>query len=143
MTKLAATVRRAAPSDVEAMHRIRLSVNENRLADTTKINEDSYRSYVAAETIWVAEVDGAIVGFAAVDLESRSVWALFVDPSVEGAGVGKTLHNRILRWSQDEGVERLTLSTSAGSRAEQFYRGLGWSDISRTAEGEIQFEMIV
>ena len=78
-------VRQAQIADIEPMHRIRLAVTENRLSEPGRIGHSSYIPFVAAGSAWVAESRGAITGFAIIDAEERSVWALFVDPAVEGA----------------------------------------------------------
>ena len=108
------------------MHRVRLNVRENRLSNPNKITEASYPPYVQANSAWVAEVDGLVVGFALIDGADRRVEALFVAPDAEGLGVGQALHARLLDWAKAQGIEELSLTTSKGTRAERFYRTAGW-----------------
>jgi GNAT superfamily N-acetyltransferase len=119
-------IRTAEAADIPAMHRIRLGVEENRLADETQITEQSYVPYVNASTAWVAETGQAIIGLAILDERANSVWALFVDPGSEGAGVGRVLHQHMLDWAHEHGIRRLSLTTSADTRAERFYTTAGW-----------------
>ena len=133
-------IRTAAPADVNAMHGLRNRVRENRLSSTTGISEASYQRYIAAGSAWVAEGADGIAGFAAIDAPAMTVWALFVDPKAEGAGIGSALHNKMLEWARDQGIGRLSLSTSQGSRAVQFYNRAGWTQIGVTADGEVRFE---
>jgi GNAT superfamily N-acetyltransferase len=133
-------VRAARAADIGAMHRVRNAVRENRLATTTRISEISYRPYIAAGTAWVAETSDGIVGFAAIDAPAASVWALFIDPGAEGAGIGRALHQTMLDWAAANGLRRLSLSTEHGSRAAQFYTRAGWTKRSVTSDGEVHFE---
>jgi GNAT superfamily N-acetyltransferase len=125
------------------MHQVRKSVRENRLSDQTRITEPSYLPYIVAGSIWVAEVNDRIAGFAAIDAAASSVWALFVDPDFEGAGVGRALHAKMLAWAQRESLEPLTLTTEQSSRAVRFYSEAGWTQCGVTAEGEVIFERSV
>ena len=133
-------VRQAQIADIEPMHRIRLAVTENRLGEPGRIGHSSYIPFVAAGSAWVAEGQGAITGFAIIDAEERSVWALFVDPAVEGQGVGRALHEWMLAWARRQGFQRLSLTTGRATRAEQFYRSAGWSEVGRTDAGDLIFE---
>ena len=134
-------IRAASAEDIAGMHEVRGRVRENRLSNPRRITEASYRPYVAAGSAWVAETDAGIVGFAALDAPHGKVWALFVAPEAEGAGIARALHRRMIEWAQEQGLERLSLSTEAGSRAERFYREAGWIKAGLTEAGEVQFEM--
>jgi len=134
------TIRDASAADVAAMHRVRTSVKENRLSDPRNITEASYFPYVAARTAWVAETEADVAGFAAIDASSQRVWALFVDPEAEGAGIGRALHQRMLSWARAQGIHRLSLSTSRDTRAARFYALAGWTEAGVTADGEVCFE---
>jgi GNAT superfamily N-acetyltransferase len=133
-------IRTARATDIPAMHRIRQSVQENRLADDTEVTEASYAPYVTDSTAWVAETEQGIVGFAILDETANSVWALFVDPGSEGAGIGRALHRWMLDWAQKHGIRRLSLSTTAATRAERFYTSAGWLVTEITVDGEVRFE---
>ncbi len=135
-----APVRTAMLADIPAMHRIRLLVRENRLADAWRVTEADYVSYIAASGAWVSEVDGSIVGFAIVDAPRRSIWALFVDPVAEGKGIARALHDRMIAWARDQQLPDLTLTTAPDTRAANFYRSAGWSESGSTADGELRFE---
>ena len=139
---MAVVVRAAVNADVPAMHRIRLSVRENALADRTQIGEADYLPFVHAGAAWVAEAAGRVVGFAAIDLASASVWALFVDPASEGQGIGSVLHQHLLDWSRDRGLRCLSLTTTPGTRADRFYRRWGWDEVGRTADGELRLKRL-
>ncbi len=125
------------------MHRIRLAVRENRLSDRTAIDESSYLPFVTDGTAWVAETGADVIGFAAVDTTSNSVWALFVHPEAEGSGAGKALNDRILECARQRELRSLVLTTSKGTRAERFYRDHGWKDAGTSEDGELRFERLL
>jgi GNAT superfamily N-acetyltransferase len=136
-------VRSATVADVPAMHRIRRAVRENRLSDTTAIDESTYLPFLAQGGGWVAETSEGVIGFAVVDVQAASVWALFTDPKAEGLGAGRALHERLLEWSRSQGLRSLFLTTSAGTRAERFYRRQGWQDAGCSDDGELRFERLL
>ena len=133
-------VRIATASDIPAMHRIRCSVVENPLPAEAGVSEASYRPLVEAGSLWVAERDGGICGFTALDAATANVWALFVAPGAEGLGVGRALHDEMIRWARGHGLMRLWLSTAEGTRAARFYARAGWMRAGTTPQGEIRFE---
>ena len=134
------TIRSASVADVPAMHRLRNAVRENRLSAAAGITEASYLPYIDAGSAWVADRPDGIAGFAAIDPSSETVWALFVDPETEGAGIGRALHSAMLGWAREQGVRRLSLTTETGSRAMHFYERAGWTQAATTADGEVTFE---
>jgi GNAT superfamily N-acetyltransferase len=134
-------IRVATEADIPEMHRIRLSVRENRLLDPHLIQPKDYRlMLVDRGRGWVAESDGQVSGFAIVDCVRRNIWALFVDPALEGRGAGRALHDTMLDWLFSGGVERVWLGTDPGTRAERFYRSAGWMYVN-TRHGEAIYEM--
>lgn len=123
------------------MHRVRISVRENELSDPARVQAHDYEERLTRRGRgWVAETDGRICGFAIVDLEAREVWALFVEPRLEGQGIGRRLQQVMLDWIFAAGVEEVSLGTSVATRAERFYTAAGWRLIQR-ADGEARFEM--
>lgn len=136
----ALTLRDARAADVAAMHRIRLAVRENRLSSPARVTEDDYHArLLRGDGAWVAERAGEIVGYAMLDVPSRSVWALFVAPHAEGQGVGRALQSRLLDAAL-AAWPRVSLSTSPGTRAESFYVASGWSPAGELPNGERVFE---
>ena len=73
-------VRHATAADTTAMHRVRLSVTENRLVSVALTEHDYIAAIHETGRGWVAEVDGIVVGFAIGDCQTGNIWALFVDP---------------------------------------------------------------
>jgi len=132
-----------APTEIDAMHVVRCAVLENRLSRPDRITSADYRAMLERDGRgWVAEVDGRVVGFAVADLCRFNVWALFVDPEHEKRGIGRALHDAMMRWFLAQpGVERVWLTTAPDTRAEAFYRRAGWRACGLDAAGEMRFEM--
>lgn len=139
--RMSVHVRVASEADIPAMHRIRLAVRENRLADPAMVQPDDYLPKITTDGRgWVAETGGAITGFAVADVVRGNVWALFVDPEAERRGVGRRLHDVMMEWFAAQGVERVWLSTDPGTRAEAFYQAAGWQPAGEY-HGEARYEM--
>ena len=134
-------IRPATEHDIDAMHRVRTSVRENRLSDPALVQPQHYRAMLGElGRGWVAEVGGSIVGFAVADRSRANVWALFVDPAFEGRGIGRRLHDVLLEWLFSTGLDRVWLSTVPGTRAEGFYRAAGWTVAGDEENGEVRLE---
>lgn len=136
-----ANFRRATTADIPAMHRVRMSVRENILSNPNSIGHHDYQQMLEQRGQgWVCEIDGAIVGFAVVDVSEQNVWALFVQPEYEGRGIGRTLHDAMLEWYFGTGATFIWLSTDPGTRAEQFYQRAGWSFTGMLPDSEARYE---
>ena len=128
--------------DIAAMSEIRLSVAENILSDPARVTLADYATYLTGPgQSWVAESDGRILAFGAAN-RSGLIWALFVRPGFEGRGLGRLLMRQCLAWLERAGVTRAYLDTGAGTRAEGFYRALGWREIRREGS-RIDFEWLL
>lgn len=124
------------------MHRVRLAVRENVLSDPGRITESDYLAALdVLGRTWVVEVDGEIAAFAS-GYRSGSIWALFVHPEHEGRGYGKALHSVVVAWLWSLGHERIWLTTGPGTRAERFYRSLGWQPCGTVPGGELRLELV-
>jgi GNAT superfamily N-acetyltransferase len=135
-------IRTATEADIGEMHRIRMSVLENRLADASLVRPEHYRAMMVENGRgWVAEVGSRVAGFAVADLSRCNIWALFVDPTQEGRGIGRELHDRMLDWLFGSGAEQVWLSTDPATRAERFYRRAGWAATGEQSGGEVRFEI--
>ncbi len=131
-----AELRPARESDIPRLMEIRAAVRENRLVSLT-IGPDNYGPYVADARCWVWD-EGRVHGFAALDAEAESVWALFVDPAAEGRGIGRTLLDRLVAEARRRGLRALTLETAAGTRAELFYLRAGWKKAGRARNDSVR-----
>lgn len=84
--------------------------------------------------VWVAEVDGVVVGVAAASVQRHFsgqsdcyLGELVVDAAVEGRGIGRALMQRVEHWGRTRGAATVTLDTGAANqRARAFYAALGY-----------------
>lgn len=135
-------LRLATINDIEAMHRVRLAVLENRLRDLSRVQLDDYRHMLNSDGRgWVYELHEEIVGFAVADHVKRSIWALFVTPEHEGCGIGRALHDAMVEWLFRVAPGDVWLTTEPGTRAEHFYSAAGWQRIRLEDNGELRFEL--
>lgn len=81
---------------------------------------------------WVAEVDGVVGGFAALETEKGYVDTMFVHPEYQGKGIGAALMSRVLESARETGVRRVTLKASRN--AEAFYGRFGFVSIGADCE---------
>lgn len=123
------------------MHRVRMSVVENRLVSTRLTEADYIDAIESRGQGWVIELDGTIVAFAVGDATNASIWALFVEPGYEGRGFGRRLHDQMVNWLWGHGHERLWLTTDPGTRAQRFYEAAGWQTVGPAAHGEVRLEL--
>jgi len=126
-------IRAARPSDIPRLMEIRAAVRENRL-QTLAIGPDDYRPYIEDSRCWVVEPGGTVQAFAALDAEAASIWALFVDPTCEGSGLGRALLEHLIAEARARGLPALALETDAGTRAEAFYLGHGFAITARNLD---------
>ena len=134
--------RKTIVADIPGMSRVRMAVKENVLSNPDRVTAEDYREMLENKgTGWVCEVAETIVGFAIVDFSDANIWALFVDPDHDKKGIGRKLHDLMLNYSFEQGIDKLWLSTDPGTRAETFYHKAGWEAKGFTTSGEVRFEM--
>ncbi len=133
-------LREAHINDIQQIQQVRNSVKENMLSDPSLVSDADCEEYITKRGKgWVYEVEERIVAFAIVDLREHNVWALFVDPAFEKRGIGKQLHDVMMKWYFEQSKETCWLSTALGTRAEQFYRKAGWQEDGMYSAKEIKF----
>ena len=111
-------LRAAQPADTAALLHVRTAVHENHLslAELAErgITADALTALLAGTpaSAWVAEdAAGAVLGFAMVDLDQASLFALFVLPTHEGRGIGSALLGTAIAAARARGLASLTLTT--------------------------------
>lgn len=136
------TIREATIEDIQQIQFVRNSVSENALSNPNLVTDKDCEEYLTLKGKgWVCEIDKQIVGFSIVDLQGNNIWALFLKPEFERKGIGKQLHNVMLKWYFKQTHKNVWLGTSPNTRAENFYRKLGWTEIGNHGRDEIKFEM--
>jgi len=133
--------RQTTSSDIPQIQIVRHAVKENRLSDPALVPDEDVEDFINCRGRgWVCVIDDTVVGFSIVDLQDNNVWALFLDPTLEGKGIGKKLHRLMLDWYFEQTPVTLWLGTAPGTRAEKFYAMQGWTPAGKHGN-ETKFEM--
>lgn len=136
--------REAQITDIPQIQIVRNAVTENTLSDPALVPDKDVEDYITHRGKgWVCEINNCIVGFSIVSVIDKNVWALFIQPGFDKQGIGKRLHDDMMNWYFSQTDATIWLSTSPGTRAEQFYRKAGWAETGIYGKGEIKFEMTV
>lgn len=135
-------IREAQLADIPQIQLVRNAVKENMLSDPALVTDIDVEDCITRRGKgWVSEIDAVITGFSIVNVIDNNVWALFMHPDYEGKGVGKKLHDVMIDWYFTQTDKTIWLTTSPGTRAEAFYRKIGWEETGLYGKGEIKFEM--
>ena len=136
------TIRTANIEDIGQIQIVRNAVKENTLSDPNLVTDEDCKNFLTIRGKgWVCEIDHEIVGFSIVDLQDHNIWALFLKPEFEKQGIGRQLHGVMLDWYFEQTMDTVWLGTAPNTRAEKFYRKLGWAEIGMHGKNEIKFEM--
>ena len=138
---MSAVLRQATRDDLPDLLRVRHAVSENR---ASRIISDSQVIETLEHTGrgWVIELDGVIAAFAIGNAVTGSVFALFVDPSHEGHGYGRRLHDTVVEWLWSRGLDQIWLNTQSGTRAQLFYEKLGWLSSGTADSDQLRLELL-
>ena len=135
-------VREAKIEDIKQIQVVRNSVKENILSNPNLVTDKDCEEFLFERGKgWVCEIDSQIVGFSIVDLKENNIWALFLHPEFEKKGIGQQLHRIMLNWYFTQTTNKVWLGTAFNTRAENFYRKAGWTDVGLHGTTEIKFEM--
>lgn len=93
---------------------------------------DSVRQLMQRRQMFVALVDGELLGTASLD--GRAVRSVFVDPAYHGHGLGRQLMAAVEQAALDSGLTSLVVPSSV--TAEGFYARLGFVRVREHYEGE-------
>ena len=111
------TLRRATHADIDQLIHIRGTVRENRLRDPASVTRSDYDWFVERDLVWLADLNHRIAGFSAGDPRDETIWALFVDPVCEGAGLGARLLAKACADLKAAGFDEAHLFTDPDSKA--------------------------
>jgi GNAT superfamily N-acetyltransferase len=152
-------IRPAVVEDVPALARVQVRAWLHAYSDFMDPDEIAARPVEVREPQWraaltdpsspattvVFDQDGAVAGFATtgpardddLDPGTGELYAIYVDPPAQGAGVGRALHAEAVRRLAAAGFGRATLWTfAANEQAIAFYERLGWRpDPASPAQG--------
>lgn len=87
------------------------------------------------DTVTLAEIDGAIRGWAARENRDEIISDLWVDPDWQGRGIGSALLSALAADIRAAGYARARLVAHArNAKALRFYEGRGFEIVSRRLE---------
>jgi GNAT superfamily N-acetyltransferase len=134
--------REAKTPDIKQIQIVRNSVRENILSNPDLVTDKDCEEFLTLRGKgWVCEIENQIVGFSIVDLKENNIWALFLMPEFEKKGIGQKLHNLMLDWYFEQTQDTVWLGTTPKTRADNFYRKSGWTEVGMHGKKEIKFEM--
>jgi GNAT superfamily N-acetyltransferase len=92
---------------------------------------------MAAWQVWVAELDGRLAGMIALRLQGAEAELedFFVEPDLQGHGVGAALMATFLAACREAGVKRAMVD--ADPNAEPIYARFGFVTVGRSPSGSI------
>jgi GNAT superfamily N-acetyltransferase len=140
-------IRRASVRDAEALFEVRTSVVENHMTrgqlTAIGVTPESVASLLeSGRTVaFIATNGDRALGFSMARVDAADVFALFVMPEAQGAGLGSRLLAEAEQWLATNGIRSAWLLTSdqSGARAADFYEKRGWPAEGREADGQIRF----
>jgi GNAT superfamily N-acetyltransferase len=134
--------REATIDDIDNYMIVRMAVKENVLNNPALVTREDNVNYLTKfGKGWVCEIENQIIGFSIVGLVQRNVWALFVLPGCENKGIGRKLHDLMMKWYFSQTTEKIWLGTEPNSKAAAFYQKRGWTKVGMYGENETKFEM--
>ena len=134
-------IRRATPNDAGAISAIWEVICAERVytAVSRPFTPQQERDYIASlsgrEGVFLAEVDGRVVGFQSLDLWARytdsfdhvGVMGTIILPAWRRLGLGRRLAEYTLDFARTNGYEKIVVYVRAGNAgAQAFYRSLGF-----------------
>jgi GNAT superfamily N-acetyltransferase len=89
------------------------TIGLDAVADDDPPAPDSLRPHVASGTLWVAELEGAVVGYAVASVvdDEGHLDQVSVHPEAGRAGIGTALVEQVCAWAAQRGLPAVTLTT--------------------------------
>ena len=132
-------VRPAQPADVGEIHRVHVAAAQG--PDSLHRDEadvkawlaerqpDDYRDEMRTQKFVVAEQDGRVIGFGAIDLGKRTITSVYVQPASTRRGVGRAIVQQLETLAIEAGLDDVTLQAAGG--ALQFYHKIGYQYVAQ------------
>lgn len=142
------TIRRATPDDAPGISAIWQAIAAEKIysAIDRPFTIEQEREYIASltarEGMFVAESNGAIIGFQSLDLWARFIRSMDHVGQIgtqilrewRGRGIGKQLAAHTLAFAREQGYEKIVLFVRASNtNAQKFYKQLGFRECGRFA----------
>ncbi|CAE6865288.1 hypothetical protein R69746_08054 [Paraburkholderia aspalathi] len=121
--------RKLQVTDLPTYYEIRFSVTENLIHEhqVKYLQREWALSDIAQGGGWLCFEGAVAVGLCLpLFVPDPIVAALFVRPEYHGRGIGRKLLELSIDWLRGNGAQNITLETDSGTRADGFYKHLGW-----------------
>ncbi|MBI2496845.1 MAG: GNAT family N-acetyltransferase [Opitutae bacterium] len=122
--------RRALPQEAAALTRIALAAKQSwgypdEWMAEWRADLTIAPGYIGSSPVWVAEVDGTVVGFLGLVQEGGRWWLehLWILPAWHGRGLGRALFAEAVRQARAVGATALLIKSDPN--AEPFYLKMG------------------
>jgi GNAT superfamily N-acetyltransferase len=137
------SIRRYRPADLDDCRSLWVDLTERHrelYADETIGGDDPGRGFdahlaeVGPERIWVAELDGRVVGLAGAIVSGRKVELepLSVRAGCRGAGVGRRLAEEVVAYARAQGARQVVVRpTGRNADAIRAFHSLGFDVLTR------------
>lgn len=133
-------IREAQAFDIIDFNRIRNQHTDNALPSKISISENCYINYLTKYGKgWVAIQNNLIIGYIICSKKESSIWALFVDQQYHRQGIGSSLLAQAIQWLNQNGINKIYLSTGQNTQAEQFYQKHGWQKGDLLNNGQVTY----
>jgi len=133
------TIRLAHAGDIPHMQAIEIAagrlfadIGMHSVAEDGAHETETLAGYIAGSRAWVAEVDGAVCGYALADLldGAAHLEQVTVHPDFGRRGIGRRLVDAVADWARDRGLDAMTLLTFRDVAWNgPYYRRLGFVDL--------------
>jgi GNAT superfamily N-acetyltransferase len=137
------SIRRYRPDDLDACRALWVDLTERHrelYADETIGGDhpgrgfDAHLAEVGPERIWVAELDGRVVGLAGAIVSGRKVELepLSVRAGCRGAGIGRRLAEEVIAFAREHGARQVVVRpTGRNAEAIRVFHALGFDVLTR------------
>jgi hypothetical protein len=125
-------LRQALAADLPALIAIRDRSGADALSDPALVTEAFLRRLIAGGAVALREVEGIVIGFAAID---GAAIHLLVESARRGGGVGRELLASACTAIRAAGHDAAIVALPPDSIAERHYRVAGWIEAGRSVAG--------
>lgn len=132
--------RPATPADLPSMMMIRSQVLENPEDKARPMPAEVRLAALLRGGCQVCCAGDRVVGFVQAIEEPPMIGGLYVHPDFAGRGIGRQLLRLAVQYLRAAGVDRIWLSTVAGTHAERLYQSEGWCRSGQSAH-EVEYSL--
>lgn len=133
-------IRKTKPEDRAELEILYLITRQAAFLEVSsdKFKIEDYQNAVADDDIWVAQENGALMGFVSISPANNLVHNLFVHPQCQGRGVGAAL----LQVAEQNLARPMILKVSMDNlKVCPFYEKHGWYEVTVVDDAEYSYTL--